>query len=228
MTLTQVPEETFSYEELQGYLFGIAMTPDIILPSEWVPVIFGGTMPQYRDTRQAEKMYGHLMKIYNTLVSRHNSGKLVFSFDLENLDETDLENLYQWISGFEEALALREELWDPEEFKWLSETNKQDIYHSLMTVQGLVDPAEVADFTDTIPEELFREIFPEQTDEPYERELQIQFFFIASLPLAIKTLQDHSQNLADKKRQLKTKTAPLGKKRKKDNIIEVDFTRGKK
>jgi len=35
------PDEAFNLEELHGFLFGLAITPDLIKPSEWLPVVFG-------------------------------------------------------------------------------------------------------------------------------------------------------------------------------------------
>ena len=37
------PLGTLSYHELQGFLFAIAAAPDMVRPSEWMPIVFGET-----------------------------------------------------------------------------------------------------------------------------------------------------------------------------------------
>jgi yecA family protein len=32
---------TLRYHELQGFLFTIASAPDLVRPSEWMPIVFG-------------------------------------------------------------------------------------------------------------------------------------------------------------------------------------------
>ena len=108
--------------------------------------------------------------------------------------------LYEWVSGFEEAIALRDELWDPEEYPDLSDEKKEELYHSIMTIQGLVDPVEAMDYFEDMPDELFQEAFSGLDSELSDREAQIQIFLMASLPLAIETLQDHAR-VVEKKRQ---------------------------
>ncbi|MDW7773765.1 MAG: UPF0149 family protein [Desulfobulbaceae bacterium] len=44
LSLAAEPEEAMTYDELYGFLFGIAMTPDVLSPGEWMPIIFGEEM----------------------------------------------------------------------------------------------------------------------------------------------------------------------------------------
>lgn len=34
------PDDAFNLEELHGFLFGLAITPELIKPSEWLPIAF--------------------------------------------------------------------------------------------------------------------------------------------------------------------------------------------
>ena len=34
-------EETFTMQAFEGFMFGLAMTPGVLLPSEWLPCILG-------------------------------------------------------------------------------------------------------------------------------------------------------------------------------------------
>jgi yecA family protein len=200
LAMAEDPDNTFSYDELLGYIFGLAMTPAPLVPSEWMPTIFGGELPTFTTLEQMQKMTGSLMEVYNNFVSAFHNNKLHLPFNIEKLKENQFEALYEWVSGFEEAIALHEEVWDPEEFPELSERKKEDLYHSLMTIQGLVDPVEVMDYFEELPDQMFQEAFAGMDTEQGDRELQIQVFLMASLPLAIDTFQKHARTV-DKIRQ---------------------------
>ena len=230
LALAPNPEGTFTFEELQGYLFGLAMTPGILLPSEWVPVIFADETPRFDTLDQVEEMHRCLIQVYSKLAAKFQNKNLPFPFTLEELDSDKIEDLYAWVSGFEEALALKEEVWDPEENDEIPERVVEQLYHSLMTIQGLVDPAEVMDFFENMPQEAFQEVFPNKDDSPENREMQIQMFLLASLPLAVQTLQTHTRNIEnventgskDIVKQESTKNSePVGVH--KQNVIKVDF-----
>ncbi|MFT5702133.1 MAG: yecA family protein [Desulforhopalus sp.] len=220
LSLSPNPEGTFTLEELQGYLFGLAMTPGLLLPSEWVPVIFGDETPPFDTEGQVEKMHSSLIQVYSKMSAQFQEKKLTFPFNLNELNSEAVEELYDWVSGFEEALTLNEEAWDPEEYDDLPEQLVQQLYHSLMTIQGLVDPEEVMDFFENMPTEAFQEVFPEADSSPEDREMQIQMFLLASLPLAVETLQNHARIVGNDVSTMKTEKKT---KSKKSNIIEVDF-----
>ncbi len=197
---TEDPDNTFSFDELLGYLFGLAMTPDLIMPSEWMPIIFGGDMPEFDSIKQGQKLTESLVAAYNKSIDDFQKNRLNFPYNIENLPEDQFAPLYEWISGFEEAIALREELWDPEEYPDLSDQKKEELYHSMMTIQGLVDPMEVMEYFDDMPDEVFQEAFAGLDLELDDREAQIQIFLLTSLPLAIETFQEHARAV-EKKRQ---------------------------
>ncbi len=200
LAMTEEPEDTFSYEELQGYLFGLAITPEALMPSEWMPLIFGGELPEFSSTELARKMTSYLMEAYNKCIADFHRKQLTFPFTIETLQDDQFAALYEWVSGFEEAIALREELWDPEEYPDISEAKKEELYHSIMTIQGLVDPVEAMEYFEDMPEEVFRDAFAGMEMDQADRESQIQIFLLASLPLAIETFQEHARAV-EKKRQ---------------------------
>jgi len=208
LTMASEPEDTFSYDELLGYLFGLAMTPEVLMPSEWMPIIFGGDLPPFASVKQMQDMTGSLIQAYNTFIEAFEADRLEFPFKIERLQDHQFETLYEWISGFEEAIALREELWDPEEFPGLSDRKKEELYHSMMTIQGLVDPVEAMDYFEDMPDELFQEAFSGMNVEQQDRDLQIQVFLMASLPLAIETFQEHARMVEKERKRLLTASHP--------------------
>ncbi len=211
LCLATNPEEAFTYDELMGYLFGIAMTPDILLPSEWLPAIFGSEEPQYSSPEQAQEMVGCLMQVYNTCISAFQAGSLELPFDVSRLKAKDYESIYDWLFGFEAALALRSEIWEPEDLRHLSAELANELYSSLMIVQGLTDPETADSIIENMPEEIARETFPpgDAREEP-AKTLQLHAILLASLPKAVNCLQRYAR-IIERKLQQKgpAQTIPL-------------------
>ncbi len=254
LSLAPEPEHTLNYDELCGFLFGLAMTPEQIPQEEWFPVIFGDHLPQFKTVKDMAKMTSRLNDIFQQLLSDFQNDSLSFPFDLDKIQEHQLEAVYSWVSGFEEAMAMREELWDPEEFPKLAVRKKEDLMHSLMTIQGLLDPTDMLEMFEQLPDDVFQEAFPSIGGQGPDRELQIQIFLLASLPLSIETLQDHARAIVKKRRKKaggqsipipirQTKSpdgdgcscpgggsccGPQPPAKKEAKIIKVDFTQGKK
>lgn len=201
LSLAPEPDMTFTFDELMGFMFGLGITPDLIPPSEWIPIIFAGDTPAYESMEQMGEMTGCLMQVYNKFTAAFQDDHLSLPFAIDKLDEHQFDMLYEWVSGFEEALALREEIWDPEESPSLPDKNKEELFHAMMTVQGLVDPLEVMDFFDNLPEEAFDEAFAEMPKEIDSREMQIQLFLLATLPMAVETFQNHGRRMEKKRQQ---------------------------
>ena len=38
--------------DLDGFLIGIAVRPELVMPSEWLPIIFGGEVSEFADPRE--------------------------------------------------------------------------------------------------------------------------------------------------------------------------------
>ena len=41
LSIVTEPEEALTYDEMRCFLYGVAITPDMIMPSEWLPYVFG-------------------------------------------------------------------------------------------------------------------------------------------------------------------------------------------
>ncbi len=59
------PEGTFSFHELQGFLFAVASSPESISPSEWLPMISNDESIGFRNEREAQTILNHVMALYN-------------------------------------------------------------------------------------------------------------------------------------------------------------------
>ena len=45
------PTGTLRYHELQGFLFAVASAPELVLPSEWQPIIFADEEAEFGQPR---------------------------------------------------------------------------------------------------------------------------------------------------------------------------------
>lgn len=246
LALAPVPEQTLSYDELMGFMFGLTMTPVIIPAEEWMTAIFGEDESGITALDQARSMSTVLNQVYATFLAQQRQGELHFPYQLETLEEQGMEEVLEWVSGFEEALALRPDLWEPGDDATIAPKNVEELYFSMMVIQGLVDPVEIMPFFEKLPDKVFAEAFINFDPNDDNKELRIQAFLLATLPLAVKTLQEHADRLREaippKERPsletalhspgLRTPFAasagPAGRTGRKANVIEVDFSRRKK
>ena len=52
----QTPDDCMQLSDLDGFLTGIVVGPELIMPSEWTPVIWHGGEPEFEDIEQAERI----------------------------------------------------------------------------------------------------------------------------------------------------------------------------
>ena len=113
--LLDLGEETMLLEELDGFIAGLLVCPDLIKPGEWLPIIWnrdgGEQQPTFDNLDHANRVLGLVMEHYNgvarTLMERPDRYSPLFSVDTRNGDI-----LWElWIEGFETAVGLRSEAW---------------------------------------------------------------------------------------------------------------------
>ena len=113
--LLALGEETMLLEELDGFIAGLLVCPDLIKPGEWLPIIWnrdgGDLQPAFDDLGHANQVLGLIMEHYNsvarTLMEHPERYTPLFSVDNRNGDI-----LWElWIEGFEKAAKLRPDVW---------------------------------------------------------------------------------------------------------------------
>ena len=113
--LLALGEETMLLEELDGFIAGLLACPELITPSDWLPIVWHGDstdqQPVFEDLDHANRVLGLVMEHYNsvarTLMERPDRYSPLFSVDTRNGDI-----LWElWIEGFEQAVALRPAAW---------------------------------------------------------------------------------------------------------------------
>ena len=64
----QSPPECMLLSDLDGFLTGIAIGPEVVMPSEWLPHVWGGEEPVFDDHLQASAILGTIMGRYNMIL----------------------------------------------------------------------------------------------------------------------------------------------------------------
>jgi uncharacterized protein len=52
------PPNSMMLSDLDGFLTGIAIGPELVLPSEWLPLVWGGEAPEFADESEAKAVLG--------------------------------------------------------------------------------------------------------------------------------------------------------------------------
>jgi uncharacterized protein len=112
--LLALGEDAMLLEELDGFIAGLLVCPDLIKPGEWLPLVWGsenGDEPAFSSLDHLNRVLGLVMDHYNdvarTLIERPDRYGPLFAVDKRNNDI-----LWElWVTGFEKAVKLRPAAW---------------------------------------------------------------------------------------------------------------------
>ena len=62
------PPECMDVSQLDGFLAGLIIGPEIIAPSEFLPVIWGGDEPSFADAAEADLVMRSILGRYNEII----------------------------------------------------------------------------------------------------------------------------------------------------------------
>ena len=109
----RAPEDSMGLSDLDGFLAGIAVGPELVMPSEWLPVVWGGAEPAFESVEEARSILGTIMGRYNKIVRA--LGAVPDEFDplfWEGPDDGRVV-VTDWAAGFLDAVKLRPKAWEP-------------------------------------------------------------------------------------------------------------------
>jgi uncharacterized protein len=113
--LLALGEEAMLIEELDGFIAGLLVCPELVRPGEWLSIVWGHDgdepAPAFENRQHVNRVLGLLMEHYNdiarTLMERPERYSPLFAVDKRNGDI-----LWElWIEGFEKAVNLRPASW---------------------------------------------------------------------------------------------------------------------
>ncbi len=68
------PENSMGLSDLDGFLTGVIVGPELLMPSEWMPTTWGGREPDFKNVEEAEAILGTIIARYNEIVSDLEAG----------------------------------------------------------------------------------------------------------------------------------------------------------
>ncbi len=104
-------EESLYPDEIHGLMTAMICGPEMIVPSEWMPLVFAGD-PDFADARQAEDIMGLLMRMHNSIASTLQAGTEYQPLLPQSEDIEDADSVAEgWCRGFMMGMSLRGEQW---------------------------------------------------------------------------------------------------------------------
>ncbi len=108
----RAPDDCMGLSDLDGFLTGVAIGPDLLLPSDWLPVIWGDGEPEFATVEEAQTILALIMARYNEILSTLASDPDSFEPIFWASGEEEEPIVTDWAAGFLEAVKLRPELWE--------------------------------------------------------------------------------------------------------------------
>jgi uncharacterized protein len=115
------PEGTLTFDQLRGFFFAVVNAPELVMPSDWIPAIFGDGRQTFADVEQADTIYRALKDEYNAvnefsrMVVQTEDGALppdtaLLDDPMANL--ADDAPIHAWCQGFREGHRWLIESWN--------------------------------------------------------------------------------------------------------------------
>ncbi|MGE3978301.1 MAG: UPF0149 family protein [Nitrospira sp.] len=111
------PKDTLTYPQLADFLFCMANGPELIPPSEWIPLVFNDQDAGYETQDEAEQVLQAMTALYNDCIRERTGGSISLPpecemrpWALDNLN-TDAP-LSQWAQGFSVGYEYLAEVWN--------------------------------------------------------------------------------------------------------------------
>lgn len=113
-----VPEESMDLISLDGFLTALAIGPEMVPPSEWLPLVWYETGEEemvWESNAQAQKYIGLVMRHMNGIADLFQRAPQDFeAITLERVvDGKTIRIFDDWCFGFMQGVALRIKDWEP-------------------------------------------------------------------------------------------------------------------
>ena len=108
----RAPAAAMSLSELDGFLTGVAIGPDLVMPSECLPAIWGAEEPVFDNAEQMRAVLGVIMNRYNEILASLWRNPAEFAPILAT-SPTGEPVASSWAKGFFHAVRMRRQAWMP-------------------------------------------------------------------------------------------------------------------
>ena len=117
LSASRRPDGTLCFQELQGFLFAVACSPEIIPPSEWLPIINNEKDFGFQNEAEAQRTLEQIIGLNNSINvavlerSKEMPQGCTFQADIDdNFDESAA--ISQWCRGFIVGHDWLTDVWD--------------------------------------------------------------------------------------------------------------------
>jgi len=169
--------------ETQGFLFGVACCPGIIMPSQWLPRVTGEDTA-YSSKGEVQLITGSLFALYNQIIRQVTAGTPKFPKECRILPDP-LKNfespapIHQWSCGFMNAHHWLKNTWE-------AALEGEELTQFNMTLFVLGAPANRRVFEDVV-----------QDKSPEEQRAMVKDM-LETMPDALQTFAILSETLRDR------------------------------
>jgi uncharacterized protein len=142
--------------EFDGFCAGLIVSPDMIMPSEWLPLVWGAGDAPFDELSDVGSATNLIMHHYND-VARMLTPPRSDYVPLYDEDTVTNEILWEpWVWGFEQAMRLRPEAWDKivvsGDAEASASVNMMLALHNIAEGRSELPQASVEDLTEKAPD----------------------------------------------------------------------------
>ena len=104
--------KAMNVEELDGFFAALIAGPEMVMPSEYYPEVFGGEMSdacEFSSLDKANEILGLMMRHWNTIAATLHKGEVYMPLLLE--DENGVARGNDWARGFMRGMHMRHDGW---------------------------------------------------------------------------------------------------------------------
>ena len=100
---------------LEGYLTAVVIGPNTLSPLRWLPKVWGGAQPKFRDLDELNQFTGLVVSFYNDLALQfdHAPDRFRPTFYESRVDGKRVQVVDEWCVGFLKAMRLDAAGWKP-------------------------------------------------------------------------------------------------------------------
>ena len=101
--------------ELEGFLTALVIGPNTVQPMTWLPKVWGGRKPQFRDAEELNRVVALVMGYYNDLVLwfEHEPERFRPTFYEAKHEGRRIQIVDEWCVGFLKGVRLDAAGWKP-------------------------------------------------------------------------------------------------------------------
>ena len=100
---------------LEGYLTAVVIGPNTLSPLRWLPNVWGGAQPKFRDLNELNQFTGLVVGFYNDIALQFDRApdRFIPTFYESKVDGKRVQVVYDWCVGFLKGMRLDAAGWKP-------------------------------------------------------------------------------------------------------------------